>query len=178
MPIMSIPEYANHRGVHERSIRRYLAEKHFRRQAISKQGRKITIDSRLADQDLDKSITSRKELLGVKPLPSVLRNATPAQKIRTSEMVGTAGLSFHDARTLAQRYKAALLKLELDEKTNRLVDAEGVKATAFNKARAVRDSIMNLPDRIAPILAAESDPIRVAHIILEELKTALEELSR
>jgi len=176
MTDMSVPEYAKHRGVHERSIRRYLSEGHLER-AVRRQGRKIVIDAETADKTLDKLITTRKELLGVKTPPSASDKSEAARKIRTSEKAGTAGLTFHEARTLTQRYKAALLKLELDEKTGRLADVEAINTEVFNKARAVRDTILNIPDRISPILAAESDPARVSQLLEIELTGALEELS-
>jgi hypothetical protein len=68
--------------------------------------------------------------------------------------------------------------LELDQKTGRLVDAEQIKIAAFNKGRAVRDAILNIPDRISPILAAESDQITIGQIMTTELKQALEGLAK
>ena len=170
----TVKEYAKHRGITERSLRRYLAEGLIPEDAISKAGRVIKIDQAKADRFLDKNIVTRKELLG-KSSPT---KATPEEKTRTIEQAGTSGLGFHEARTLAQRYKAALLKIELDQKTGRLVDAEAVRVAAFNKGRAVRDSLLNIPDRISPILAAEKDQMKVADILTREIRTALEELSR
>ena len=116
--------------------------------------------------------------MGRKVTPAATEEATSDQKALTTEKAGTAGLSFHEARTLNERYKAALRKIELDEKTGRLVEAEQVKIAAFNKSRGIRDSLLNIPDRVAPILAAETDGFRISEILNQELKAALEELSR
>jgi len=181
MPKLTVKEYAKHRGIAERSVRRYLADGLIPASAQIRKGRFLFIDRGKADKALSKSITTRKELLGGKEdrvLPPPAGKATPAQIVQTTEKAGTSGLSFHDARTLSQRYKAALLRLELDEKTGRLVEAEQVKIAAFNKSRAIRDSLLNITDRVAPILAAETDEFRVAEILNQELKAALEELSR
>jgi len=182
MPKLKVADYAKHRGIAERSVRRYLADGLIPEAAVVRCGRFIFIDQAKADRSLAKHATTRKQLLDGKenkilPSPSPGK-ATPAQQRQTSEKAGTAGLSFHDARTLAQRYKAALLRLELDEKTGRLVDSEQVKVSAFNKARQVRDALLNIPDRISPILAAETDEAKVSEIMTHELKAALEELTR
>jgi hypothetical protein len=174
---VTVSEYAKKRGIHERSVRRYLAEGLIPAAAQIREGRFLFIDQGKADKALSTHATTRKELLGDVSLPPAGK-AVPAQMVQTTEKAGTAGLSFHDARTLTQRYKAALMKIELDEKTGRLVDSEQVKVAAFNSARAVRDSLLNITDRISPILAAEKDQNRVAEILTAEIKTALEGLSQ
>ena len=103
---------------------------------------------------------------------------TEAQQAQVAAQAGTSGLSFQEARTLKERYRTAHLKIELDEKTGRLVEAEQVKQAAFNKARLIRDNLLNIPDRIAPILAAERDQGKVAEILTGEIRQALEELSK
>lgn len=170
MDTLTVKEYAEKRGVTDRAVRQYMAEGLIPKKAQVRKGQRVYIDAKKADAALAEHATTRRQILGAK--------ATPQQKEETTQKAGTAGLSYFDARTLAQRYKAALLKIELDEKTGRLVEAEAVKAAAFGKARAVRDALLNVPDRIAPILAAEEDPQRISEIMTTELKTALEELAR
>lgn len=87
------------------------------------------------------------------------------------------GLSFAEAQRLDKIYSAALKKLDHDEKSGKLVDSETIQATAFRLARTVRDAIMNIPDRISSMLAAESDPIACSKILTDELVQALDELS-
>jgi len=173
---VTVEQYAKHRGIHERSVRRYLADGLIPEAALIREGRFLFINQVKADKALSKHGTTRKELLGDGPLPTT-NKAAPAQMIQATQSAGTAGLSFHDARTISQRYKAALLKLELDEKTGRLVDSEQVKIAAFNRARQVRDALLNIPDRISPILAAERDQNKVSETLTQEIKTALEGLS-
>ena len=43
--------------------------------------------------------------------------------------------------------------------------------------RTLRDKILNIPDRVAAILAAERDPARVHAALTAELKRVLHELS-
>lgn len=90
---------------------------------------------------------------------------------------GTGKLSYQTARTAHEGYKAKLAELEYRRAMGQLVDAEEVKAAAFNAARSVRDAIKNIPDRIAPLLAAETNPRKVHAMLTDELNKALEALA-
>jgi hypothetical protein len=172
---VTVEQYAKHRGIHERSVRRYLADGLIPEAAQIRQGRFLYLDQTRADKALSKHGTTRRELLG----DAIASKAAPAQQrlVQTAEKAGSAGPSFHDARTISQRYKALLLKIELDEKTGRLVDSEQVKIAAFNRARQVRDALLSIPDRISPILAAEPDQNKVGTLLTAEIRAALEGLS-
>jgi len=85
---------------------------------------------------------------------------------------------FAKAKEMHELAKAALRRLEYEEKAGKLVRADEVETAAFNRARAVRDAMLNIPDRIAAVLAAERDPGRIRNILTQEIKQALEELSR
>ena len=73
--------------------------------------------------------------------------------------------------------RARLLEIKAKVEAGRYVDADEVKAAAFNKARVVRDGLLNIPDRLSAVLAAENDPARVHELLAAEIRTALEELS-
>src|SRR5947209_7245257 len=59
------------------------------------------------------------------------------------------------------------------------LDAEGKidPAAADAAIAALRDRLLNLPDRLAPILAAETDGGRVHDMISTEIKAVLRELA-
>jgi len=57
------------------------------------------------------------------------------------------------------------------------VDADDVKVAAFNRARVVRDALLNIPERLAAVLAAETDEQRVHGMLTAEIRAACEELS-
>ena len=73
--------------------------------------------------------------------------------------------------------KAKLLEIKARVEAGKYVDAGEVKVAAFNKARVVRDALLNIPDRLAAMLAAESDEHRVHEILNKEIRMALEELT-
>jgi hypothetical protein len=53
-----------------------------------------------------------------------------------------------------------------------------VKDAAFARARQIRDALLNIPDRISSILAAESDHDRTREILTSEIRQALESLEK
>ena len=80
-------------------------------------------------------------------------------------------------RALLTQYKAEMAKLELDRARGDLVDSAYTQQCAFSTARRVRDAVLRIPDRIAPMVAAESDQTKVRTLLDQELRQALEELS-
>ncbi len=168
---VTVKDFAEHRGITIRSVERFIKDGTIPpAMLIKKTDKTYYIDQKKADKHLDKYSMSCKELLADSKVK-------PDKMIKTAKKAGTAELTFHEARTLAQRYKAALMKLELDEKTEKLIDAEKVKAAAFAESRTVRDALLNIPDRVSPILAAEKDQMKIAEILTREIRAALEELA-
>ncbi|HBJ76109.1 MAG TPA: hypothetical protein DDY86_11660 [Syntrophaceae bacterium] len=53
-----------------------------------------------------------------------------------------------------------------------------VKDAAFSRARQVRDALLNIPDRISSILAAETDHDRTRDILIAEIRQVLEILEK
>jgi hypothetical protein len=62
-------------------------------------------------------------------------------------------------------------------KEDQLVEVARVQREAFTAARAVRDALGNIPDRVSNQLAAESDPVVIHQTLTEEIRKALETLT-
>ena len=56
---------------------------------------------------------------------------------------------------------AELAELELARKRTELVDRVRVEAMAFSAGRTLRDSVLGLPTRLAPLFATMSDPFEI-----------------
>jgi len=71
------------------------------------------------------------------------------------------------------------VKLELEnlQKRGILIDAAKERRGDFEHARTVRDSMLNIPDRLAAELAAETDARRVHARLDEEIRKALDTLA-
>ena len=57
------------------------------------------------------------------------------------------------------------------------MEVSRVQREAFSAARAVRDALSNIPDRVSNQMAAESDPVVIHQTLTEEIRKALESLT-
>lgn len=85
-------------------------------------------------------------------------------------------ITYAEARAQHERFKARLAQLELEQREGKLVEAEVVKRESFRTARLVRDALLNLPDRVAGELAAETNQFKVHQRLVSEIRRALEDL--
>ena len=85
--------------------------------------------------------------------------------------------SFNDSRAKTEYFRAEMARLDLEEKEEKLCDAEKVKREAFSIARSVRDAVNSIPDRVANQFAAETDSVVIHQALSEELRKALERLT-
>jgi len=83
---------------------------------------------------------------------------------------------FNRARSMTETYKARKLKLDVLERKGRLVPVEKVRMEAYALARATRDAILNVPNRIAAQLEAMNDAHAIHTLLTDELTLALEML--
>lgn len=85
---------------------------------------------------------------------------------------------FAKARLKNEIERGKLLEAKVKEEIGRLIDAEDVRKTAFAMGRIIRDSILNIPDRVSALIATITDASQIHEILTNELRQVLEELSR
>ena len=85
--------------------------------------------------------------------------------------------SFNESRAKSEHFRAELARLDLEVKEQQLVEVARVQREAFTAARAVRDALGNIPDRVSNQLAAESDAVVIHQTLTEEIRKALETLT-
>lgn len=76
-----------------------------------------------------------------------------------------------------EEFRAKLVELEYEERVGTLVRKDEVEKEMFQIGRLVRDAVLNVPSRLAGIIAAESDQRKVHDLLERELRQALEALS-
>ena len=103
--------------------------------------------------------------------------AAPAPPPAAAEPSAEAVTSYHVAKTLREIAEARLAELKLAEQRGELVRAVDVQSALSNKAAALREGFLQLPARLAPIMAAESDQARCHDILQAELRQVLEQLT-
>ena len=89
---------------------------------------------------------------------SAVSAAPPAEIISAKTLV--------EAQRLAAVERGRKLRMENDLKDGRLVEVEKASKVAFEAERIIRESLLNIPSRVAAELAAETDAVRL-HIRLD-----------
>lgn len=64
-------------------------------------------------------------------------------------------MSIEEARRMKEVYLALLNRLAYEEKAGKVIDLDLARTTLFECARAARDSWLNWPTRVAPLIAAD-----------------------
>jgi phage terminase Nu1 subunit (DNA packaging protein) len=83
----------------------------------------------------------------------------------------------NESRARREHYQAEKAKLEALQGRGELVPVAEVRAEAFNLARSIRESMMAIPARLAPMLAGTADTRQCHHLLEQELRIALRVLS-
>jgi hypothetical protein len=114
-----------------------------------------------------------------RPHPSEVKEARSAKELaaKVEQLPDDAIPELNISRERKEHYQAELAKLDVDAKRGELVPAEAVKKEAFSLAKTVREALVNIPDRLANQLAAESDPATIHMALSHELMQALEGLA-
>ena len=179
---LSIRAYAQHRGVSHTAVAKAI-----KAGRISKE-HDGTIDPAKADAQWARNTLPSQNLNtgAAKPAAKVATPpvSTPVATGSSRELqppVETGRISAPDyqtSRAIREAYAARLAKLEYEERTAKLISSDEVEMRTFNLARRLRDRMQTLPRRLAAALAAEQDPRVIEQRLDDEIRQALEELSR
>lgn len=86
-------------------------------------------------------------------------------------------LNLDQERARLARSQREKVELELRVRRDELVDAAGVVRQFRHAATTAQTAILAVPDRLAAVIAAESDPDRVHEKLKQELESALSVLA-
>lgn len=181
MPEMSQRAYARHRGSALSSVQKAI-----------KSGRISTlpsgqIDSDIADADWANNTQTQAPPVSragpTKASPpsidrerAVLRSSNKTKQ--TDDDADSFGASqYTKARAVREHFQARMAKLEYEARTAKLVSGEEVQVAAFNKFRQFRDGMLNIPDRLAAMLAAETVASTVHALLTDEIRKALNDFA-
>lgn len=84
---------------------------------------------------------------------------------------------FIESQARREMFKAKLTELEYLERVGKIIPAEDVDREWFELARLVRDTMLNIPARIADQLAHETDQRKVQDLLEQEIYQALEAIA-
>lgn len=176
MPRLSQRGYARHRGVSHTAVQKALATG---RITAGPDG-KIDADQADASWAATTDISKPRNSVSGKPKPSAQPSAPHGPNGAGNGVVHwephRVAVQLATARADREEYLAKLARLEYEMKSGNLVSIDDVREQIFALSRRARESVFGIPDRIAPILAGESDPATVHRLLLDELRAALAEL--
>ena len=160
---MDAKAYAIHRKVSGAMVTKYLQNGMI--PSAKQVGRKWYIDPEKADQELNNALGRTGDTL------TKIKPDTYINKSQKTTMPTLAG-----NRAIKEMYAARLQKLEFEEKSKKLVPFDELKLQLSKLHLQVRDNLRTIPDRISPIIAAETDSAKIHSIISSEIRECLEGL--
>ena len=164
---ISIRAYATRKGISDTAVRKAIKSG---RITLTKNGK---INPALADRQWEAN-TDPAQVYAIKE-DSPARAAS--SETASSASSGGIGVSYQQSRAIREAYEARLKKLEFDERTGKLISTETVQREAFNAARKTRDMILNVPDKVIPLLIGKTDIHEMKEILRKELLRTLENLA-
>jgi hypothetical protein len=158
MAAMSLRQYSKHRGVALSAVQKAIATNRITTLPDGK------IDPAVADVEWETNT----------------RTYAPAITARSQEDDDGGGFGanqYTKARAVREHYQARLAKPDYEERVGKLVSKDEVQIAAFNKFRQFRDHLLNIPDRLSALLAAESEAPVVFEVLAKEIRKALNDFS-
>ena len=162
--------YAKHRNVSLKAVQKAVAAGRITKRSDG------LIDPDAADVSWVRNTSPRPEATpkpaSASPHHSVQHHPTSASR-EPDPIKLESGVEYSRARAVRESYLARLTKIDYEERLGKLISQDEVQVAAFNKFRQFRDRMLNIPDRLASEVAAESDPSRVHALITAEIRKAL-----
>lgn len=171
--LMTQSEYAKHRGVSAVAVHKAVKEKR-----ISTMDGKI--DPVVADIQWGRNTRVRvhapkqDNAQGQVPLSTATTAPLPTGTERAPD--GKAE-DYWESRGRREKAEAAIAEMKEAEMRGTLIRADVVRSALASKISAARDALLQIPSRLAPVLAAETDLERVTEVLEAELRQALAQLS-
>ncbi len=165
--LMTKSEYARHRGVSAVAV--HYAVQEGRISLINGK-----IDAAVADIQWQRNTRTRAPN---RPAVDTDVQSTTAGAGSGAEPAA-AGDDYWVSRARREAAEAHIAEMKRGELEGKLIRADVLRQAWSRKVASVRDALLQIPPRMAPVLAAESDMERVATLLEDELRAALAELSR
>jgi len=162
---MTQAEYSRHRDCSREAVRKAVDSGR-----ITTFGPDKLIDATLADAHWARNTRAR--VRGVDEAVPV----AAAPQIIVAQEVGAA-TSYEEARRRRETAEANLAEMKQAEMQGTLIRADAVRSAWAAKITGARDALLQIPSRVAPVLAACTDLVEVTALLEAELRQALADLS-
>lgn len=88
-----------------------------------------------------------------------------------------AATSFHVAKTLREVTEARIAQFKLGELKGELINVSALRTALASMHAQVREHLLQIPDRLAPVLVGQPDQAVIKAQITAEIRTVLERLT-
>lgn len=168
-------KYAEMRGCAASAVTR--AVKEGRISTIAGEGGREMIDPAVADIQWARNTRARAD--SAPALPDTGAAASPgASRGSSGSDDPSEGDTYWNARARREAAEAEIAEMKLAEMQGALIRADAVRSAWAAKIGAARDALLQIPARVAPVLAAETDLAAVTQLLEAELRQALSDLSQ
>jgi hypothetical protein len=164
MAMMSLRAYSRHRGCALSAVQKAI---NTGRISVQPDGK---IDP--AQADIQWARNTQRHAPPVTQVPPVTQRGQ-----EDDDGASFGGSQYNKARAVREHYQARLTKIDYEERVAKLVPKNEVEVAAYNTFRQFRDHMLNIPDRIAAMVAAETEAARCYEIIAIEIRKALNEFA-
>lgn len=157
--------YARHRGCSSA----YIAK-------LKKQGKLVLCPDGSVNQKASDDLLARLQN------PAAHAQTEAASKARSGGLKKKPGpkpdADLVNYRLRQEKAKAEKLEMELAKARGELLDRKAVIQAGADAGRTLRDTILGLPAKLAPVLAVEDDPSKVQAVLKKELEAGLVEFGK
>jgi len=175
--LLSLRAYARHRDVNLSAVQKAIASG--RISTVPDNKGRPRIDPTVADiqwaQNTNSSQQERASLAQFERTQADLAGASELPLGSEKSGVQTSVLANEKAET--ETVRRNLLELQLAQKRGELVRVDDIQRALANKLKAAQEHLSGLADRLAPILAAETDVKKVDEILRAEIHRAMTQIA-
>lgn len=156
--LMSRPEYAKHRGCSAVAVHKAI-----------KAGRISLIDGKI-----DAAVA---DIQWAKNTRARIGSRAPAAAEPGRQQTDADGISYEEARRRREAAEAERAELLLAELRADLMRTDAVHSMVAKLAAGLREGLLQIPPRLAPVLAAEADAAVIQETLAAALRGVLEQVT-
>lgn len=154
---VSIRKFARTRGVSQTAVQKAIKAGRIEKEPDG------SINEKTASLAWDQNTNLGKKREPIEPIIP-----PPPEDTKEERDSRRANRAYNMARAVREEYSSRSARLEYEQKAKSLVSASDIKMEAFQNGRIMRDTFLNLPNRISHELAAETDPDKI-HTFLTKI---------
>lgn len=172
--MISMKDFANSRGLEMRDVKKLIKD------GVISDAVKLGRNNRkLISESLANSLMDNHEGKSDTPKQEFERHSPGSGHRDGSMMVDDSHMGIYSkARAAKETMAAKMAQVKYEQLTGSLVEADEVRSAAKKIGLSLRNSLMNLPNKISPLVASETDVLKVKMILEGEIRSALTNLSR